>query len=80
MTFATHDKTKEENRNSNQYKDISLDELMIFYAIIIQMAVKPNPGEKYTQCWTKKNKVWYTACNNMSKNEISGNSCEFTLV
>ena len=67
MTFATHDKTKEENRNSNQYKDISLDELMIFYAIIIQMAVKPNPGEKYTQCWTKKNKVWWTACNNMSK-------------
>ena len=46
MTVATNDTMKLENGSGNQCKDISLDELMIFYAIIIQMAMKPNPRFK----------------------------------
>ena len=30
-------------------REISFDELMILYAIIIQMAMKPNPGSRYTE-------------------------------
>ena len=41
-------------------------ELMTFYAILIQMAVKPHPGARYTECWSEQNKVWYTTCNKMS--------------
>ena len=51
-------------------REISFDELMIFYAIIIQMAMKPNPGSRYTECWKTDHKVWYTACNHMSKNRF----------
>ena len=42
MTAATNVSMKLENGSGNECKDISLDELMIFYAIIIQMAMKPN--------------------------------------
>ena len=34
------------------------------------MAMKPNPGSRYTECWKNENKSWYTACNNMSKNRF----------
>ena len=52
------------------FREISFDELMIFYAIIIEMAMKPNPGSRYTECWKKDHKIWYTACNHMSKNRF----------
>ena len=54
----------------SEFREISFDELMIFYAIIIQMAMKPNPGSRYTESWKTENKVWYTACNHMSKNRF----------
>ena len=54
----------------SQYREIRFDELMTFYAIIIQMAMKPNPGSRYTDCWKNDHKVWYTACNHMSKNRF----------
>ena len=38
-------------------REISFDELIIFYAIIIQMAMKPNPGSRYTECWKTDHKV-----------------------
>ena len=69
-TLAKNDSMKSDNGSGNQYKYITLDELMIFYAIIIQMAMKPNPGSRYTECWKNENKSWYTACNNMSKNRF----------
>lgn len=56
--------------SGHQCKDISIDELMIFYAIILQMAIKPFPGARYTDCWKNENKVWWTACNRMSKNRF----------
>ena len=70
MMVVKNDSIKLENGSGNQYKDITLDELMIFYAIIIQMSMKPNPGSRYTECWKNENKSWYTACNNMSKNRF----------
>ena len=56
--------------SGNQCKDITIDELMIFYAIILQMAMKPFPGTRYTDCWKNENKIWWTTCNNMSKNRF----------
>ena len=31
------------------------------------MAMKPNTGSHYTECWKTDHKVLYTACNHMSK-------------
>ena len=48
-------------------KEVDINELMKFYAIIFQMALKPFPGERYTSCWKENNKKWYTACQHMSR-------------
>lgn len=53
-----------------KFREITFDELMIFYAIIIQLAMKPNPGSRYTESWRTDHKVWYTACNHMSKHRF----------
>ena len=37
-------------------KEVDINELMKFYAIIFQMALKPFPGERYTSCWKENNK------------------------
>ena len=48
-------------------KDIHIQELMTFYAILMQIAMKPHPGSQYTECWSEQNKVWYTTCKKMSR-------------
>ena len=55
-----------ETSSLTEFKEISFDEVMIFYAIIIQMAMKSNPGSRQTEWWKTDHKVWYTACNHMS--------------
>ena len=55
------------NTSSHKIKDIHIQELMTFYAILMQMAVKPHPGARYTECWSEQNKVWYTTCKKMSR-------------
>ena len=46
---------------------ITINELMIFYAILFQMAMKPIAGYRYTKCWTSKFKEWYSACKYMPR-------------
>ena len=46
------------------WKPIKIDELMTFYAIIIQMACRPSPGKRYDECWNYTND-WYTNCKHM---------------
>ena len=55
------------NTSGHKIKDIHIQELMTFYAILMQMAVKPHPGARYTECWSEQNKVWYTTCKKMSR-------------
>ena len=55
------------NPSIHKIKDIHIQELMTFYAILMQMAVKPHPGARYTECWSEQNKVWYTTCKKMSR-------------
>ena len=43
--------------SSSVFREISIDELMIFYAIIIQIAMKPLRGASYTACWRNDHKV-----------------------
>ena len=68
--IAKDDQSESGSGSGNQCKDITIDELMIFYAIILQMAMKPFPGTRYTDCWKNENKIWWTTCNNMSKNRF----------
>ena len=60
--------TKKTSRKFNgmKWKPIKIDELMIFYAIIIQMACRPFPGKKYEECWNYT-KDWFTNCQHMKK-------------
>ena len=48
------------------WKPIKIDELMIFYAIIIQMACRPFPGKRYDECWNYT-QDWFTNCKQMNK-------------
>ena len=68
--IAKDNQSESGSGSENQCKDITIDELMIFYAIILQMAMKPFPGTRYTDCWKNENKIWWTTCNNMSKNRF----------
>ena len=67
---SLEEKSSGTDSSSSIFREISIDELMIFYAIIIQMAMKPHPGSPYTVCWRNDYKVWYTACNHMSRNRF----------
>ena len=49
-----------------KWKPIRIDELMVFYAIIIQMACRPFPGKKFEECWNYT-KDWFTNCEHMNK-------------
>ena len=49
-----------------KWKPIKIDELMVFYAIIIQMACRPFPGKKFEECWNYT-KDWFTNCEHMNK-------------
>ena len=49
-----------------KWKPIKIDELMVFYAIIIQMACRPFPGKKFEECWNYT-KDWFTNCEHMKK-------------
>ena len=60
-------KVSKNSNSKNSYKEVKINELMVFYAIIFQMAMKPNPGSRYTSCWSESNKKWYTACQHMSR-------------
>lgn len=60
------DSTKK-NSGCDSMKDIHIQELMTFYAILMQISMKPHPGSRYTECWSEQNKVWYTACKKMSR-------------
>ena len=55
------------NASSHKIRDIHIQELMTFYAILMQMALKPHPGARYTECWSEQNKLWYTTCKQMSR-------------
>ena len=72
MKSSTEQKSEDETETSSSmdFREISFDELMIYDAIIIQMAMKPNPGSRYTECSKTDHKVWYTACNHMFKNRF----------
>ena len=48
------------------WKPIKINELMIFYAILIQMACRPYPGKRYDECWDNK-REWFTNCQKMNK-------------
>ena len=43
-----------------------IDELMIFYAILLQMLCFPFPGERYEECWDKT-EDWFPNCKRMNK-------------
>ena len=64
-----HSKTDSIKKKSgfDSMKDIHIQELMTFYAILMQIAMKPHPGSRYTECWSEQNKVWYTTCKKMSR-------------
>jgi hypothetical protein len=40
--------------------DISLQEIMVFFGILIKMVLRPTPGQCYTTCWHDKNWHPYT--------------------
>ena len=48
------------------WKPIKIDELMVFYAILIQMVCRPFPGKRYEECWNHTTD-WFTNCNHMNK-------------
>ena len=70
--IETHRKEYLTGRNVsiNKIKDIHIQEVMTFYAFLIQMAVKPHPGARYTECWSEQNKVWYTTCKKCQGNDL----------
>lgn len=43
--------------------DINLQEIMIFFGILIKMVLRPLPGKSYTHCWSNKN--WHPYTNAM---------------
>ena len=55
--IAKDDQSEIENGSGNQCKDITIDELMICYSIILNMAIKLFPGSQHTECWKSENKV-----------------------
>ena len=40
--------------------DITIDELMTFFGIMIHMCLRPGPGTTYTECWADTNWHPYT--------------------
>ena len=44
--------------HGKKWKRISLDELMILYAILMQMACRPFKGKSYEECWDHT-KDWF---------------------
>ena len=48
------------------WKPIVIDELMIFYAILLQMVCRPFPGKRYEECWDKT-EDWFPNCKRMNK-------------
>ena len=58
-------------KNKNKFygviwKIITLDELMIFYAILMQMACRPFRGKSYTECW-QHTKDWFPNCKHLDE-------------
>ena len=49
-----------------KWKPIKMNELMVFYAILIQMSCRPFPGKRYDDCWKYQNE-WFTNCQKMNK-------------
>ena len=49
-----------------KWKPITIDELMIFYAILIQMSCRPYPGKRQVDCWNYQNE-WFTNCRHMKR-------------
>ena len=47
-----------------KFREVTIQELMIFYGILIQMTTRPMPGRPYTDCWKFK-KEWFPSCNKM---------------
>ena len=52
--------------NGMIWKPININELMVFYAILIQMACRPYPGKRYEECWEFQ-KEWFSNCQKMNK-------------
>ena len=50
----------------SNWKPININELMIFYAILIQMVCRPYPGKRYEECWDHTD-GWFTNCKHMTK-------------
>ena len=49
----------------SKWKPITINELMIFYAILMQMSCRPSPGKNFVDCWKYKQE-WFTNCNHMT--------------
>jgi len=50
----------------SKFKTLNINELMTFYAILIQMVCRPFPGKRYEECWDHKD-GWFTNCKHMTK-------------
>ena len=50
----------------SNWKPITINELMTFYAILFQMVCRPFPGKRYEECWDHID-GWFTNCKHMTK-------------
>ena len=61
----TKEKKEGKRRHQRQWKDITLDEFMAFFGILIMMTVRPMPGRRYTDCWDEP--AWHPYTSQMDK-------------